>query len=204
MFFALPSFLPFRVFRAFRGESFRMRRATSGRGFPGRAWSRSADPGSGNAEKTALQLNTMSEHRIELNWKRTSPDFDYRSYNRDHAVTFKNGEALGMSAAPAYKGSPELVDPEELLVASLSSCHMLTFLALAAKKGLVVDSYHDDAVGVLEKNEDGKLAITRVTLRPRVIFAGEPVDAATLDEFHHHAHEECFIASSVKTKVEVE
>ena len=151
----------------------------------------------------ALSLG-MSDHRAQLRWRRETPDFDYKTYNRDHAVTFKNGEAVTMSAAPAYKGSPNAIDPEEMLVASLSSCHMLTFLAMAAMKKLVVDSYADDAVGVMEKNADGKLAITRVTLRPKIAFSGEAPDAATLDELHHKAHEACFIASSVKCEVLVE
>ena len=91
-----------------------------------------------------------------------------------------------------------------MLVGSLSSCHMLTFLALAAGRKLVVDSYEDDAIGVLEKNADGKQAITHVTLRPRIIFSGQQPDAAMLDELHHKAHEQCFIASSVKTEVTIE
>ena len=98
----------------------------------------------------------MSEHRIKLNWKRATPDFDYKTYNREHTVTFKNGRALEMSAAPAYKGDPSKVDPEEAFVASLSSCHMLTFLAMAAGRKFIVDSYVDDAVGFMEKNAEGK------------------------------------------------
>src|SRR5690606_32416738 len=89
------------------------------------------------------------------------------------------------------------------LVAALSSCHMLTFLAIASKRGLVVDRYSDDAVGTLEKNADGRLAITRVELHPAIEFAGEAPDAATLEEMHHQAHERCFIANSVTTEVEV-
>ncbi len=147
----------------------------------------------------------MSEHRINLSWSRTTPDFEARSYSRDHEVTFKNGKSVAMSAAPAYRGSPECVDPEEMLVASLSSCHMLTFLFLASQKGLVVDQYEDDAVGRLERNEAGKLAITRVALRPTVTFApGKGVDGEALAALHHQAHEECFIANSVKTEVTVE
>ncbi len=146
----------------------------------------------------------MSNHTAQLRWRRETPDFDYKTYNRDHAVTFKNNESITMSAAPAYKGSANAIDPEEMLVASLSSCHMLTFLALAAGRKLVVDSYDDDAVGALEKNADGKLAITRVTLRPKIAFSGEAPDAAMLDELHHKAHEQCFIASSVKCEMSIE
>ena len=146
----------------------------------------------------------MSEHRITLNWKRTSPDFEYKTYNRDHSVEFKNGQSVGMSAAPKYLGSPAKIDPEEMLVASLSSCHMLTFLAIAAKKKLLVDAYEDDAIGVLAKNAEGKLAITQVTLRPRITFSGTQPDEATLEEMHHESHEQCFIASSVKCEMSVE
>ena len=97
------------------------------------------------------------------------------------------------------------MDPEEALVVALSSCHMLTLLAIAAKKGWVVDRYEDDAEGTLAKNAEGKLAITHVTLRPRIMFAeGTVLDADTLQYLHHQAHEHCFIANSVKTEVSVE
>ena len=141
----------------------------------------------------------MSEHRAQLSWRRTSPDFDVATYSRDHRVTFKNGKPLEMSATPTYRGNPAMVDPEEAFVASLSSCHMLTFLAIA-----VVDSYKDDAIGHLEKNAEGALAITRVTLRPRTKFAGQAPNAAMLREMHEKAHHQCFIANSVKTNVTVE
>jgi len=113
--------------------------------------------------------------------------------------------SLAASAAVEYRGNPKLVNPEEALVGALSSCHMLTFLAFCAKKKLVVDSYHDEAVGQLEKGADGKLSVTRVTLKPRVTFgAGTQVDAAELRSIHDFAHANCFIANSVKTAVTVE
>src|SRR5689334_13503611 len=115
----------------------------------------------------------MSEHRATIDWKRATPDFSYESYNRDHEWSFDAGITVRGSAAPAYKGGESCVDPEEAFVASLSSCHMLTFLAIAAKKRLVVDSYRDEAVGVLSKDASGNLAITRVTLHPRVNFSGD-------------------------------
>jgi|SRR6185503_6612790 len=146
----------------------------------------------------------MSEHRVQLHWARESPAFDYAAYNRSHAATFKNGQTLKMSAAPAYKGDPSLVDPEEAFVASLSSCHMLTFLAIASRKGLVVDRYVDEAVGILEKNEEGRLAITRVTLRPRIDFGGSAPDEAAINDMHDESHHQCFIANSVKTHITVE
>ena len=148
----------------------------------------------------------MSEHHASIRWVRSSPDFTYDSYNRAHDMRFKDGAVvLPASSAPAFKGDAERVDPEEAFVASLSSCHMLTFLALCARKRLTVESYEDDAVGHLEKADGGKLWMARVTLRPRVrLAAGSSVDAKTLAEIHHNSHEECFIANSVKTDVAVE
>ncbi len=147
----------------------------------------------------------MSEHRAQLSWSRGDTPFTYETYPRDHVLCFAGGVEVPASAAPAYQGSPDRVDPEAALVGALSSCHMLTFLALAARKRLVVDEYTDDAVGHLEKNEDGKLAVTRATLRPKVTFAkGSAPTPAEIERLHHLAHENCFIANSVKTVVRVE
>lgn len=146
----------------------------------------------------------MSEHHARINWQRTSQDFTYQSYNRAHDWQF-TAVTVPASATTEYGGEESRVNPEEALVAALSSCHMLTFLAIAAKRKLSLDSYDDDAVGVLEKNAAGKLAITRVTLRPRIVWsAGATVTAEALAKMHHDAHEACFIASSVKTEVTVE
>src|SRR5215467_8172024 len=110
----------------------------------------------------------MSEHHASVNWKRTSADFTYDTYNRAHEVRFKGGAiVLPSSSAPAFRGDAERVDPEEAFVAALSSCHMLSFLAICARKRLTVESYEDDAVGFLEKRADGKLWMARVTLNPR-------------------------------------
>jgi len=147
----------------------------------------------------------MGEHHARVVWKRTSADFTYDTYNRAHEVRYKSGAiVVPSSSAPAFKGDADRVDPEEAFVASLSACHMLTFLAICARKRITVESYEDDAVGFLEK--DGtKLWMTRVILKPHVRFAaGTQVDAKTLDEIHHKSHEECFIANSVKTDVTVE
>jgi organic hydroperoxide reductase OsmC/OhrA len=147
----------------------------------------------------------MSEHKAALAWERTTESFTYEKYNRDHVWQFDNGTKIGASATPAYLGNPAMVDPEEAFAASLSSCHLLTFLALACKRRLVVDRYDDEASAFVEKDPEGKLAVTRVTLRPRVIFSSEqqPADEV-LAKLHHDAHELCFIANSVKTKVAVE
>lgn len=147
----------------------------------------------------------MSEHTVTLDWQRESTDFGYQTYNRDHDWKFDGGATVRASAAPAYLGNPQCVDPEEAFVASLSSCHMLTFLAVASRKRMVVDSYHDQAVGWLEKDASGGLAITRVTLRPLVRFSGDRSPSPEeLAQMHDQAHHACFIANSVKTEVRVE
>lgn len=145
----------------------------------------------------------MSEHRAQLRWTRTSHDFTYESYNRAHEILFKDGDiVLPSSSAPEFRGDPERVDPEEAFVASLSGCHMLTFLAICARERLTLDAYDDDASGRLEKADGGRLWMARVTLRPLVRFAlGIAVDAELLAAIHHHAHADCFIANSVKTEV---
>ncbi len=144
----------------------------------------------------------MSEHFAKISWKRQTENFAYDHYNRAHEWAFDGGVTVPGSAAPAYKGEPDRVDPEEAFVAALSSCHMLTFLAIASKKKLVVDAYEDRAVGHMDKNAQGKLAVTSVDLHPHVSFApGVEVDAAALKKMHHDAHENCFIANSVKTLV---
>jgi organic hydroperoxide reductase OsmC/OhrA len=148
----------------------------------------------------------MSEHRAQLRWKRTSADFTYQTYNRAHDVLFKDGAiVLPSSSAPEFRGDPERVDPEEAFVASLSGCHMLTFLAICARKRFSLDSYEDEASGTLEKGPDGKLWIGQVILRPLVGFSqGVKVSPAELVDLHHHAHADCFIANSVRTDVRVE
>lgn len=145
----------------------------------------------------------MSTHHASIAWSRSTPDFDYERYSRDHETRFGGGAALALSAAPEFKGDGARANPEELLVSALASCHMLTFLAIAARKGIVVDAYEDEAEGVLEKNAEGQLAVTRVTLRPKVRFA-EPQDAGLVERLHASAHRGCFIANSVRTDVAVE
>jgi len=147
----------------------------------------------------------MSEHRAKVNWTRGTGDFTYESYNRDHVVAFESGAEIKASAAPGFQGNPGCVNPEEALVGALSSCHMLTFLAIAAKKRLVVDRYEDEAVGFLEKNANAKLAVTRVTLKPKVAWGGEQTPTAEeIEKMHAHAHQACFIANSVLTEVAIE
>ena len=146
----------------------------------------------------------MSEHVAEVIWKRQTEGFKYQDYNREHIWRFDNGIEVAASATPEYLGKPDFVDPEEAYVASLSSCHMLTFLAIAARKRFVVNSYSDRAVGLMKANADGKLAITTVHLHPMVEFEGDKQpNAEELESLHHFAHDECFIANSVLTKVVV-
>jgi organic hydroperoxide reductase OsmC/OhrA len=146
----------------------------------------------------------MSHHLATITWVRTTPDFTYDGYSRDHAVAFGTGATLEMSGAAEFRGNPALPNPEEQLVAALSSCHMLTFLAICARKRITVDRYVDAAHGVLAKNAAGKLAVTAVTLRPRIVFSGgNQPDGEALARLHHLAHEQCFIASSVTTEVTV-
>jgi organic hydroperoxide reductase OsmC/OhrA len=144
----------------------------------------------------------MSEHRATIAWSRGNAEFTYETYPRDHIWRFDGVEVIA-SAAPDFKGNGERVDPEEGFVAAVSSCHMLTFLAVAARKRIVVDAYEDDAVGHLEKNEKGKLAVTRVELRPRIRFGGAPPSAEEIARLHELAHENCFIAQSVLTEITV-
>jgi organic hydroperoxide reductase OsmC/OhrA len=147
----------------------------------------------------------MSEYHVTVAWQRASKDFTYESYNRNHVWRVGKNTEIEVSAAPEYRGDGERIDPEEALVASLSSCHMLTFLAIAARKRFGVETYEDEAVGHLTKNAEGKLWVSQVTLRPRIRFmAGVAVSREQLEQMHHHSHKECFIANSVKTEVTVE
>ena len=148
----------------------------------------------------------MAEYRARILWRRNNERFVDNRYSRGHSWEFDGGATVPASASPQVVPVPMAVeanvDPEEAFVASLSSCHMLFFLSMAAGEGWVVEEYVDDAVGIMEKNAEGKTAMTTVTLRPRVAFVGEkqPTQAA-LEQLHHASHEECFIANSVKTRV---
>ncbi len=150
----------------------------------------------------------MTGYRATIRWARGGgEDFARGRYSRGHEWAFDGGLAVRASASPHVVprwSDPAGVDPEEALVAALSSCHMLTFLHLASKAGHVVDAYEDEAEGVLAKREDGRWWVARVTLRPRVRWSGPAPGAEAEDALHHAAHEECFIANSVRTDVAVE
>jgi organic hydroperoxide reductase OsmC/OhrA len=150
------------------------------------------------------------EYRAALQWQRQAGEaFTDNRYGRRHVLRFDGGAELAGSSSPQVVrppwSDPAAVDPEEMFVASLSSCHLLWFLSLAAGDGWRVDEYLDDAVGVMAQDERGRMAVTRVTLRPAVRCAGplQP-SAAQLAELHHRAHEACFIASSVRSEVRCE
>ena len=151
----------------------------------------------------------MAQYVAEILWLRGEQDFLSNRYSRLHAIRFDGGvEVPGSSSphvVPVPMSEPCAVDPEEAFVASLSSCHMLWFLSIAAKRRFSVDRYLDAAVGTMAKNAAGKMAMTVVTLRPEVTFSGEmhPTQAQIV-QMHHEAHEECFIANSVKTEVRCE
>lgn len=148
----------------------------------------------------------MSEYAVEIAWSRGNQPFTDNNYSRRHVLRFDGGVEVPASSSPHIVPVPmsdrSAVDPEEALVGALSSCHMLLFLGIAAKRKLVVDEYTDTAAGVLGKNPEGKLAITRVTLRPRVRFSGDSRPTPDqIETMHHQAHENCFIANSVTTEV---
>ncbi len=150
----------------------------------------------------------MSEHRATIEWRRETAAFEYGTYNRGHTWTFDGDIRVPATAAPgnipkSAAGEPA-VDPEQAFVAALSSCHMLWFLHLACDAGYSVERYRDEAVGVMGKDANGRVAITKVTLRPRVRFGGKSPDASRHAELHQRAHEQCFIANSVKTALAVE
>jgi organic hydroperoxide reductase OsmC/OhrA len=151
----------------------------------------------------------MSNYTARVNWQRGDAAFLDNKYSRGHLWEFDGGVTVPASSSPHVVPIPlsveANVDPEEAFVASLSSCHMLFFLALAAQQGFVVDSYVDDAVGVMGLNDQGKTAMLSVTLRPSIIFSGEKQPASEeLAALHHQSHDLCFIANSVTTEVMIE
>ena len=151
----------------------------------------------------------MHLYEAKISWSRGDAKFSDNRYSRGHEWSFDGGVTVAGSSSPASVPLPysvaAAVDPEEALVASTSSCHMLWFLSIAVERGFVVDRYVDEAFAVMGKNRDGKIAVTRITLRPQVEFSGGRIPSAEeLRSLHEAAHEECFIASSLKSEVVVE
>lgn len=150
----------------------------------------------------------MHQFFATVAWQRDGQDFAGQRYSRGHEWQFDGGLTVPASSSPLSVPLPmsvaENIDPEEALVAATSSCHMLFFLSLAAQRGYVIDDYRDEAVGELGKNAQGRLAMTRIVLRPRIVFAGEAPSPEALAALHHAAHERCYIANSLTADVVVE
>jgi organic hydroperoxide reductase OsmC/OhrA len=150
----------------------------------------------------------MKTFDASLAWERGAQPFSDQRYSRAHTWQFDGGLSVPASSSPLSvplpMSDPAAVDPEEALVAAASSCHMLFFLSLAAARGLVVDSYRDQATGYLGLDDRGRLAIVRIVLRPRIAFAGKRPDAGVLAALHHDAHARCYIASSLRGEVTIE
>ncbi|MTI89342.1 MAG: OsmC family peroxiredoxin [Balneolaceae bacterium] len=143
-----------------------------------------------------------------VEWINTRDSFTKNTYSRKHHWTFDGGITVPASASPQVVrepfSEPEAVDPEEAFVASVSSCHMLFFLSIAAKGGFEVKSYTDRACGIMQKNEEGDISITEIQLEPNIEFSGENIpDDVQIQKMHHQAHKKCFIANSIKSKVVV-
>jgi len=150
----------------------------------------------------------MSEYKATIKWARNTPDFLKGKYSREHTWTFDGGVTVPASSSPAVVpvpySNPANVDPEEAFVASLSSCHMLTYLFMAQRQGFQIDSYEDEAIGVVSKMETGSMWVSSVTLHPKIVYSGEKLPTPADEErLHEMAHKQCFIANSVKTDVTV-
>jgi organic hydroperoxide reductase OsmC/OhrA len=151
----------------------------------------------------------MHKYEATVAWERNGQQFADNRYSRAHEWRFDGGaRVLGSpspQSVPPPMSDPAGVDPEEALIAAASSCHMLFFLAYAAKHGFVVDSYVDEAFGVMEKNGENKYAITRITLRPKIAFSGEHRPTAEdIAKIHHDSHEQCYVANSLKSEIIIE
>lgn len=148
----------------------------------------------------------MTEHTVKIIWERGDQNFLDNHYSRKHTIQFDGGLEIPASSSPSNVPVPysdeSAADPEELLIAALSNCHMLWFLAIAAKRRFRVDSYVDNVMGTMAKNANGKLFLAQVTLNPATVFSGEKIPTQEeLEQLHHKAHEECFIGNSVLTEV---
>jgi organic hydroperoxide reductase OsmC/OhrA len=150
----------------------------------------------------------MHTFSATIAWTRDGSAFTDQRYSRAHSWTFDGGLQVPASSSPLSvpvpMSNPANVDPEEALVAATSSCHMLWFLHIAANAGYVIDNYRDEPIGEMHRNDKGKLAITRITLRPFIVFDGRQPSEDDLDALHHKAHDECYIANSIKADIIIE
>lgn len=145
------------------------------------------------------------KYSANVSWKRNSVPFNAKSYDRTHTIKLGSGSSFEASSAPEFVGNAELPNPEELFTASIASCFMLTFLYWTAMKGIIIDEYSLSAEATLAKNAEGKMAVTEVVLRPRIVFyQNNRPDSSVLQELFKKAHDNCFISSSVKTKIVIE
>lgn len=151
----------------------------------------------------------MTEHKAATSWRHSGPDFLSGKYSREHVWKFDGGVTVPASPSPSVVpvpcSNPAHVDPEEAFVAAVSSCHLLTYLYLACQRGFQVESYDDEAIGTMTRNELGVPWVSLITLHPRIIYGGNRFPApAEEEQLHHLAHEQCFIANSIKSTVVVE
>ena len=150
----------------------------------------------------------MHTYTARVAWRRADSKFTDNRYSRAHEWSFDGGLSVPASSSPLVVrpplSDPAAVDPEEALIASASSCHMLWFLSLAAKRGFVIDSYVDQAAGTMDRNAEGRIAFTRITLRPAIAWSGRAPAADELALIHHEAHESCYIANSLRADIVVE
>ena len=149
----------------------------------------------------------MASYTATIRWRHDGQDFTRGQYSRAHTWAFDGGLEVPASASPHVvrppMSDPSAVDPEEAFVAAIASCHMLTFLWLAGKQGYAIAAYEDEAVGTMTKNEHGTSWVSKVVLAPKITWYGTPPTTADLDRLHDEAHEQCFIAQSVKTEIVV-
>jgi organic hydroperoxide reductase OsmC/OhrA len=149
----------------------------------------------------------VSEYKAKISWKLTGSDFLAGKFSREHTWSFDGGITVPASASPHVVrppfSNPANVDPEEAFVAAVSSCHMLTFLYVAYKAGYQVESYEDDAVGIMTSNEKGIPWVSRITLHPSIVYGERSPSPEDETKFHHAAHDQCYIANSVKTEITV-
>ena len=147
----------------------------------------------------------MGQHKTSIHWERDTGHFNIKSFNRDHVIRFENGVAINATSAPEYTGNLELISPEDLLVATISSCHMMTFLAIASLKNWLVQTYNDQAQGFLEENSRGRVMMNRVILQPQVLFSGSNLPTSKEQEdIHFKAKRSGFITNSVRTSISIQ
>lgn len=146
----------------------------------------------------------MSVHQSAISWHRTPHETDASTYSRNHRVTLGHDQQVNVSASVEFKGDPNCADPEQMMVSAVSSCHMLFFLAIADFQGYQVESYQDNPVGYLERNDKKGMEVTRIELSPRIIFGGDKIpDQKTISRIHDKAHSSCFIRNSITSEVTI-